>query len=91
MLSIKKKLLRTKYALSHTVQKILEINKKRKNLSFFLNKTKKEEALQDDLELLNKLADKQARLIERYEQSIQENERGPEDETLLPQVALEPA
>ena len=88
MLSIKKKLLRTKYALSDTIQRILEINKKRKNLSFFLNKAKKEKALQSDLELLNKIADKQARLIEQYEQSIDEGQGGPKIMEPLSQVSL---
>lgn len=70
MLSIKKKLLRTRYALSQTVQKILEINKKRKNLTFFKNSKKKEESLEQDLELLNKIAERQHRLLIKYQQSI---------------------
>ncbi|MCB0651574.1 MAG: hypothetical protein KDC85_09900 [Saprospiraceae bacterium] len=80
MQPIKKKFLRTKYALSQTVHKILEINKKRKNLSFFKNSKKKEEILEQDLVLLNKIAEKQANLLRKYEQIIystpnQEDER----------------
>ncbi len=75
MLSIKKKLLRTKYALSQTVQKILEINRKRKNLSFFKNSKKKEETLEQDLFLLNKIAERQARLVRKYERSIAVNDQ----------------
>ncbi len=75
MLSIKKKLLRTRYALSQTVQKILEINRKRKNLTFFKNSKKKEESLEQDLDLLNKIAERQHRLLRKYERSIAVSEK----------------
>lgn len=83
MLSIKKKLLRTKYALSQTVQKILEINKKRKNLSFFKNSKKKEENLEQDLFLLNKIAERQARLVRKYERSIALSEQSQDPRHMM--------
>ncbi|KAA3626747.1 MAG: hypothetical protein DWQ02_20245 [Bacteroidetes bacterium] len=76
MLSMKKKLLRTKYALNQTVQKILEINRKRKNLTFFKNSKKKEEILEQDLVLLNKIAERQARLVRKYERLIATSSEG---------------
>lgn len=79
MLSVKKKLLRTKYALGQTIQRILEINKKRKKLPFFRNKEKKEEVLEYDLVVLNKIADKQARLIKKYEYSISKEQPSVEE------------
>jgi hypothetical protein len=78
MLSIKKKLLRTRYALSQTVQKILEINRKRKNLTFFKNSKKKEESLEQDLVLLNKIAERQHRMLRKYEHSIKTTENEEE-------------
>jgi hypothetical protein len=87
MLSMKKKLLRTKYALNQTVEKILEINRKRKNLSFFKNRKKKEEVLEQDLLLLNKIAERQARMVRKYERLIAttgENQHG-ENRQQLPQ------
>lgn len=68
MISIKKRFLRAKYALSQTVAKILEVNSRRKALSFQPeNKEDKIKELNEELSLLNLLAQNQAHLVKRYE------------------------
>lgn len=65
--SIKRKLFRTRMSLQHTVQKILDINKKKKRLAHQKKIQRQKEALNEELKLLNKLAEQQARLVRRYE------------------------
>jgi hypothetical protein len=69
---IKRKLLRTRILLNQTLQKILDINKKKKNLIYFENKSEVEENLQLELKVLNKIADQQFRLIKHYENNLNE-------------------
>ena len=74
--SIKRKLVRAKVALNTTVSKILDINRKRKRLQAFEDHRDKEEELNHELKLLNKIADRQAKLIKKYEDSIAEEKGG---------------
>jgi len=67
---IKRKILRTKILLGQTLQKILDINKKKKKLAYLENRTEIEENLQMELKVLNKIADQQFRLIKHYESNL---------------------
>ncbi len=71
--SIKRRLLRARISLNQTLQKILDINRKRKRLSFTKDPSGTNEALSEELKVLNKLAEQQARLIRKYENSLAEN------------------
>lgn len=69
--SLKRKWLKTKIALSQTLQHILEINRNRKKLaSLSINTAAAEQRLSEELKMLNKIADQQARLLERYELAL---------------------
>ena len=67
---IKRKLLKAKISLSQTIQKILEINRKRKVLSDLENPRHLEADLNQELRVLNKLAEHQAHLVKRYEYQL---------------------
>lgn len=67
---IKRKLLKAKISLNHTIQKILEINRKRKVLSDLQNPPKMDVDLSQELKVLNKLAEHQAHLVKRYEYQL---------------------
>lgn len=69
--SIIKKLLKAKNALNHIIQKILDINKKRKQSLHLDNDW---HANSDELRLLNKMAATQARIVQHYERML--NRRG---------------
>ena len=68
--SIKRRWLKTKIALNDTIQKILDINRKRKHLASIPEETQVAGNLGDELKLLNALADQQAKLLKRYEEKI---------------------
>ncbi len=70
--SIKRRLLRARISLNQTLQRILDINRKRKRLSFTKDPVQKNEDLNEELKVLNKLAEQQARLIQKYENSLAE-------------------
>lgn len=72
--SIKRKLLRARIALNQTIAKILDINRKRKKLQLYEDLPKREVELSEELKLLNKIADRQAKLVQRYESSLAEAE-----------------
>lgn len=75
--SIKRKLLRAKVALNTTIEKILDINRKRKKLQLYEDHVSVGETeLNQELKLLNKIADRQAKLIRKYESSLQAEEVG---------------
>lgn len=65
--SMKRRLIRTRIALHQTIQKILDVNRSRKRLSFLDNPAQKEERLNEELRVLNKLAKQQALLVQHYE------------------------
>lgn len=67
---IKRKLLKAKISLHQTIQKILEINRKRKVLSDVENPRNIEADLNQELKVLNKLAEHQAHLVKRYEYQL---------------------
>lgn len=72
MIPIKKKWLETKIALSQTIQNILDLNHKKKYLSFLKKKkaevvVDKEAALEEELRVLNKIAAQQAKMLKKYE------------------------
>jgi len=72
--SLKRKLLRTRIKLNHTVDQILTINKNRKRLNYTpIPKAQQEEqVLDEELKVLNKLAEQQAKLVKHYEMVLAE-------------------
>lgn len=74
--SIKRKLVRAKVALNTTIEKILDINRRRKRLQIYEDAAVKEEELNQELKLLNKIADRQAQLIKKYENSLAQEKVG---------------
>lgn len=67
---LKRRLLRARIKLKQTIYQILEINKLRKQLAFFKDRREKEQALQEELRVLNKIAEQQAILVRRYEETL---------------------
>ena len=67
---IKRRLIKAKMNLSQTLQKILEINRKRKRIRYSRNPVQKSEALNEELFVLNKIASQQAKIIDRYQQKL---------------------
>lgn len=79
MIPIKKKWLETKIALSQTIQNILDLNHKKKYLSFLEKKKEevvieREDALNEELRVLNKIAAQQAKMLKKYEAVLSEVE-----------------
>ncbi|THH40338.1 hypothetical protein [Neolewinella litorea] len=70
--NLKYKYLKTKIALSQTIQQLLEINRKRR---YFKEDPQREEKLNEELKVLNATAEIQARTLKSYEESIQALER----------------
>lgn len=68
--SIKRKLSRARIALNTTIEKILDINRKRKMLQIAGDVTPLDEELNRELKLLNKIADRQAQLVRKYERNM---------------------
>ena len=69
---LKYKYLKTKIALSQTVQRLLEINRKRR---FFREDPVRESELNEELKVLNATAEIQARTLRNYQESIRQLER----------------
>ena len=69
---LKYKYLKTKIALSQTIQQLLEINRKRR---FFREDPQRETQLNEELKVLNATAEIQARTLRSYQESIQALER----------------
>ncbi len=65
--SMKRRLIRARIALNQTIQKILDVNRNRKRLSFTNDPAHREKALNEELRVLNKVAQQQANLVEHYE------------------------
>ena len=70
--NLKYKYLKTKIALSQTIQQLLDINRKRK---FFREDPQKESELNEELRVLNATAEMQARSLKSYEESLEKLER----------------
>ena len=68
---IKRRLLRARVVLNQAIRQILEINRIRKQLPFFQNREAKEKEIEQDLKLLNKIAQQQAVLIRKYEDELE--------------------
>lgn len=74
----KRKWLRAKISLRETMYNILKINRERLKLPFYKKpqtKLRKEEELNNELKILNKLATKQAKLVQLYSRRLREKER----------------
>ena len=65
--SIKRKLIRARIKLNQTLHQILEINRNRKKLPYQENALEVKEVMDERLKVLNKIAEQQAKLIQRYE------------------------
>lgn len=72
--SLKQRLLRARYELTATLQQILNINRKRKQLNQYADLADESAKLEDELKVLNSLADTQVRVIQKYEQGMVSNE-----------------
>ncbi len=68
--SMKRRLLRARISLNQTIQKILEINRKKKGLPYVQNAKQEQEVIYEELKVLNKIAEHQARLIKHYEMAL---------------------
>lgn len=68
--SLKRKWLRTRIALRHTVQQILTINRKRKQIVHTDNGEDRRKQLEEELRVLNAIADNQARVLRAYEEKL---------------------
>ncbi len=72
--SLKQRLLRARYELTATLQQILNINRKRKQLNQYKDLADESAKLEDELKVLNSLADTQVRVIQKYEHGMVSNE-----------------
>jgi len=70
--NIKYRYLKTKMALSDTVQAILDINRKRR---FLKGDEGRREALNEELKVLNAVAENQAHKLRTYQNRIESDER----------------
>jgi hypothetical protein len=73
--SIKRRLIRAKITLNSTLQKILDINRSRKQLPYLDNPLQTQRELKEELRVLNKIAEKQALLIRLYEERLTQRGR----------------
>ena len=72
--SLLRKFLKTRQALDETMQKILEINRKRK--AYFAQPDPEEKyELAEELRVLNATADIQARALQTYQQKLKVDQR----------------
>jgi len=65
--SLKRRLVKARSALSQTIQKILDISRKKKSIPYAPNPEIKEADMGEELWMLNKLAKQQAHLVKHYE------------------------
>ncbi|TXB59421.1 hypothetical protein [Phaeodactylibacter luteus] len=82
--SIQRRLIKARIALSHTIQKILDINKNRKRLPFSRQPEQKLQHLDEELRVLNKMAEYQARLVRHYENTLSDTPGEARREPSLP-------
>lgn len=68
--SIKRRLLRTRISLKQTLRQILNINRKRKVLNTSPEYEQYTAKLQEELRMLNHLAENQASLVRKYEHDL---------------------
>lgn len=67
---MKRKLLKARIALTQTIERILDINRRRKHLTALRNSTTHEQRLAEELKVLNSLATHQAKLVRKYETDL---------------------
>lgn len=67
---MKRRLLRAKIKLNQTIQQILEINRKRQKLPYLQDAAERRSDMEQELKVLNKIAEHQAKLIKHYENKI---------------------
>jgi len=67
---LKRKLIRARIKLNQTIQQILDINRRRKGMSLYRELPKRQNELDEELKVLNKIAEQQARLVKHYERSL---------------------
>lgn len=72
--AIKRKWLKAKLTLDESIHRILEINRRKKHLSFFPNNNQQEKDLNEELRLLNRIAEQQAHLLKHYELKLAKND-----------------
>lgn len=70
--NLKYRYLKTKMALTQTVQSILDINRKRR---VFKENTSVQEELAEELKVLNAVAENHAMRLRTYEQRLQQEDR----------------
>ncbi|MEQ8706372.1 MAG: hypothetical protein RIC19_20745 [Phaeodactylibacter sp.] len=68
--SIQRRILKARISLNHTIQKILDINRNRKKLEYSKQAEAREQHLNEELRVLNKMAEYQDRLIKYYERTL---------------------
>jgi hypothetical protein len=68
--SVKQRLLRTRISLKQTLNRILDINRKRKVLNHLHESDAFTTKLEDELRMLNNLASSQANLVRKYESDL---------------------
>lgn len=68
--SILKRLLNAQTALRATIQKILDLNRQMKKLTVS-KQAPENRAIKQELKLLNKVADQQAKIVQLYEYKLQ--------------------
>ena len=68
--SMKRKLLRARIALKQTIDRILDINRRRKHLTSLTDRYEYEAQLDEELKVLNSLATHQAKLVDKYETEL---------------------
>jgi len=73
--SMKRKLLRARVTLNQTIDKILEINRKKKTLPYRPNARQEARKINEELKVLNRIAEHQARLIKHYENTLTTSDR----------------
>lgn len=69
--TMKRRLLRARITLNQTIQKILEINRRKKGLPHVPNAQQEQAVIYEELKVLNKIAEHQAKLIRHYEVTLQ--------------------
>ncbi|MEN0004895.1 MAG: hypothetical protein AAF798_12150 [Bacteroidota bacterium] len=73
--SIKRKLIKAKITLNNAIQHILDINRNRKGLRYLDDADQKQDALNEELKVLNKIVAYQAKLIRKYEDTLKGGKR----------------
>ena len=68
--SMKRRLIRARIKLNQTIHQILQINRNRKKLPYHQNANEVKEGMDEQLKVLNKIAEQQAKLIQHYEAQL---------------------